>query len=119
MTTELSLALASARQWAAHDPDFETKDELTAVINRAESGDLDSQVLITQRFSGRLEFGTAGIRGPLGFGPQAMNRVVVSHTTAGLARFLLSRPGAKSRPLRVVVGYDARKNSAVFANDAA
>ena len=119
MTTELSLALASARQWATQDPDSETKDQLTAVINRAESGDLASQVLITQRFSGRLEFGTAGIRGPLGFGPRAMNRVVVSQTTAGLARFLLSRPPHESQSLRVVIGYDARKNSAVFANDTA
>lgn len=119
MTTELSLALTSARAWAAGDPDPETRNDLASAIERAESGDLESQALITGRFSGRLEFGTAGIRGPLGFGPQAMNRVVVSHTTAGLARFLLSRPGAGSKPLRVVVGYDARKNSAVFANDAA
>lgn len=119
MTTELSLALTSARAWAAGDPDPETKNDLTSAIELAESGDLESQALITGRFSGRLEFGTAGIRGPLGFGPQAMNRVVVSQTTAGLARFLLLRQGAESRPLRVVVGYDARKNSAVFANDAA
>jgi phosphomannomutase len=48
-----------------------------------------------------------------------MNRVVVSQTTAGLARFLLSRPATDSTPLRVVVGHDARKNSAIFANDAA
>jgi phosphomannomutase len=119
VTTELGIALASARAWAAGDPDPETKNDLTSALERADSGDPHSQALIAQRFSGRLAFGTAGVRGPLGFGPQAMNRVVVAHTTAGLARFLFSRPGAKSQPLRVFVGCDARKNSAVFANDTA
>jgi phosphomannomutase len=70
-------------------------------------------------FDGRLAFGTAGIRGPLSFGPQAMNRVVVSQTTAGLARYLLSRVSDPVSPLRVLVGFDARKNSARFAQDTA
>jgi phosphomannomutase len=48
-----------------------------------------------------------------------MNRVVVSQTTAGLAAFLLGRHHPSSQKLRVIVGYDARKNSAVFARDTA
>lgn len=118
MTENLTHTLAAASEWANGDPDDETRDELTREIGRATSGNRVSQKLLTERFSTRLTFGTAGIRGPLGFGPGAMNRVVVCQTTAGLAQFLLSRSVATS-PLRVIVGFDARKNSAVFARDTA
>ena len=57
--------------------------------------------------AGPLEFGTAGIRGAVGAGPNRMNRAVVIRTTRGLADVLLDRSGGKvDRP--VVVGRDAR-----------
>lgn len=118
MTEDFEHTLAAANEWAKGDPDQETQDELLGEINRATAGDLGSQKLLTTRFGARLTFGTAGIRGPLGFGPGAMNRVVVCQTTAGLAQFLLSHSVATS-PLRVIVGFDARKNSAIFARDTA
>ena len=108
-----------ARRWVEQDPDPETASELSRLLSRAEAGDDESQAVILHKFSARLAFGTAGIRGPLGAGPTAMNRVVVSQTTAGLAQFLLGRRKRPSDSLRVVVGYDARKNSAVFARDTA
>jgi phosphomannomutase len=105
--------------WIAQDPDPTTRSELESLLQRHRDGDSEATKRLQGPFSMRLSFGTAGIRGPLGFGPQAMNRVVVAQTTAGLARHLLSRSRDPSTPLRVLVGYDARKNSAVFAQDTA
>ncbi|MFI0724538.1 phospho-sugar mutase [Streptomyces sp. NPDC021224] len=98
--------LARARAWAAEDPDPETRAELTALIAAGESAEL------ADRFDGTLEFGTAGLRGALGAGPNRMNRAVVIRAAAGLAAYL--GPGGS-----VVVGYDARHKSADFARDTA
>ena len=119
MNTQIDNPLERARHWLEQDPDPETSRELSALIERAEAGNQESQALLEQKFSTRLSFGTAGIRGPLGSGPAAMNRIVVSQTTAGLAAFLIGHHHASAQSLRVVVGYDARKNSAVFARDTA
>ena len=119
MTSDAPNVLQFARDWLAQDPDPETSSELSELIAGSEAGNPDSKAVLEQKFSTRLAFGTAGIRGPLGAGPAAMNRVVVSQTTAGLAAFLLGRHRTSSEALRVVVGYDARKNSAVFARDTA
>jgi phosphomannomutase len=114
-----SQLLAHAHAWAEGDPDPETAGRLKALLASAEAGDTESLAVLGLSFSGRLRFGTAGIRGHLGFGPGAMNRIVVSQTTAGLASFLVGRNRNSEKLLRVVVGYDARKNSAVFAKDTA
>ena len=119
MSKEIESILEKARVWMSQDPDPETKAELLDALQRSQSGSPHDLELIRQRFTSRLAFGTAGLRGPLGFGPQAMNRIVVSQTTAGLASFLLSRHGTGSTRLRVVVGYDSRKNSEIFAKDTA
>jgi phosphomannomutase len=119
VNTQIDNPLERARHWLEQDPDPETSRELSELIERAEAGNQESQALLEQKFSTRLSFGTAGIRGPLGSGPAAMNRIVVSQTTAGLAAFLIGRHHSSAQPLRVVVGYDARKNSAVFARDTA
>ena len=119
MTSDSLNVLHLARSWLAQDPDPETSAELSGLIDGTEAGNQDSQSVLERKFSTRLAFGTAGIRGPLGSGPAAMNRIVVSQTTAGLAAFLLGRDRPSSEALRVVVGYDARKNSAVFARDIA
>lgn len=119
MSRALETALSAARAWLESDPDVETQHELEVLVDAVEAGDTVAADSLIRRFTGRLAFGTAGIRGPLGCGPQAMNRVVVSQTTAGLAEYLLSRATGSHSPLRVLVGYDARKNSAVFARDAA
>ncbi|GGF46234.1 putative phosphomannomutase [Microbacterium sorbitolivorans] len=108
-------ALEAARGWLAQDPDPETRDELAALIERAESGDEAAIADLDGRFDGRLQFGTAGLRGALGAGSARMNRVLVSQAAAGFARYLLARG---ERP-RVVIGYDGRKNSDVFARDSA
>jgi phosphomannomutase len=108
--------LARARAWAADDPDEETRAELERLTTRAES-DPAARAELADRFERGLEFGTAGLRGGLGAGPNRMNRVVVTRAAAGLAAYLKSH-GATAGD-RVVVGYDARHKSEVFATDTA
>ncbi|MGW2828803.1 phospho-sugar mutase [Streptomyces sp. NPDC001286] len=102
--------IARAQTWLAEDPDPDTRDELAKLI---EAGDLTE---LADRFSGTLQFGTAGLRGELGAGPNRMNRSVVIRAAAGLAAYL--KAGGHTDGL-VVIGYDARHKSADFARDTA
>ncbi|MCU1527803.1 MAG: phosphomannomutase [Frondihabitans sp.] len=104
-----------AEAWLAQDPDPETRDELARLLSRATAGDTAAADDVTDRFDGRLEFGTAGLRGEIGAGSRRMNRVLVAQAAAGFASFLLARSDAPS----IVIGYDGRKNSDVFARDTA
>jgi phosphomannomutase len=102
---------AKARDWAAGDPDPATKAELQALI------DADDTDELTDRVGAGLEFGTAGLRGVVGAGPNRMNRAVIIRTSRGLADHLLATvPDATERG--VVVGFDARHDSERFARDA-
>ncbi|MET7766573.1 phospho-sugar mutase [Streptomyces sp. NPDC005393] len=103
--------IAQARAWLAEDPDPDTRDELRALL---EAEALDE---LAERFSGTLQFGTAGLRGELGAGPMRMNRAVVIRAAAGLAAYL--RKDERAPGSLVVIGYDARYKSADFARDTA
>lgn len=105
--------LERARAWAAEDPDPQTQQELLDVLSNLEDPEASLENL-EDRFSGNLEFGTAGLRAALGSGPMRMNRVVVRRTAEGLAKFLETKANGGYVP-RVVVGYDARYNSHEFA----
>ncbi|WP_181312210.1 phospho-sugar mutase [Nocardioides campestrisoli] len=107
--------LARARAWAAEDPDEATRAELEAIIAEVEAG--SDAADLADRFRGPLEFGTAGLRGALGAGPHRMNRVVVLRAAAGLAAYLREQGAVDDAS--VVIGYDARHNSDVFARDTA
>ncbi|MCV7350937.1 phospho-sugar mutase [Mycobacterium parmense] len=87
-------------EWIAHDPDPRTAAELAACAPDE----------IAARFARPLTFGTAGLRGPVRGGPDAMNVAVVSRATWAVARVLGGAPGSL-----IVVGRDARHGSAVFA----
>ncbi|MGK9219032.1 MULTISPECIES: phospho-sugar mutase [unclassified Microbacterium] len=110
--------LSHARDWLAQDPDPVTREELSGLIARAEGGDAAASADLASRFAGRLAFGTAGLRGELGAGPMRMNRVLVAQAAAGFAAYLSERAADGARP-RVVIGYDGRRNSDVFARDSA
>jgi phosphomannomutase len=110
--TDHSALVVQAREWLADDPDAQTRAELESLLS---SSDPAAAAELADRFSGTLQFGTAGLRGALGAGPNRMNRVVVIKAAAGLARYLLAA-GAQGP---VVIGYDARHNSDVFAQDTA
>ncbi len=103
--------LAQAKAWQAQDPDPETRAELAALIASENEPELQS------RFGARLAFGTAGLRGELGAGPNRMNRVLVAQAALGLAQYLLEH--ATDEQPSVVIGFDGRKNSDIFAQDSA
>ena len=104
-----------AKSWLEQDPDPVTRAELEALIPAAEGGDAAAMDALRDRFDTRLTFGTAGLRGELGAGSNRMNRVLVSQAATGFARWLLARDENAS----VVIGYDGRVNSDVFARDSA
>lgn len=111
--------ISIARNWAARDPDPETATELTALLERIQHDDGPAALLELQdRFSGPLLFGTAGLRAALGAGPNRMNRVVVRRAAAGLAAHALNLANGAYVP-RAVVGFDARRNSRIFAEETA
>ena len=88
--------LERARAWLAQDPDGETRTELRALIEAAESGDKAAVDELADRFSTRLAFGTAGLRGALGAGSNRMNRVLVAQAAAGLAAYVREQAGLPS-----------------------
>lgn len=103
-----------AQNWLEQDPDLETRAELEQLIQAAQSDEKAKEEL-EARFCGRLQFGTAGLRGKLQAGSQGMNRVLVAQAAGGFAAFIKAYDNAPS----IVIGYDGRKNSDVFARDTA
>ncbi|KLN66756.1 phospho-sugar mutase [Vibrio sp. VPAP30] len=99
-------------RWLEKDPDPHTREELQHLIDEQAFDELDD------RFSQRLEFGTAGLRGKVGCGPNRMNRLVIQETATGLGHYLVEQvKDAKTRG--VVIGYDGRTDSKQFAHDTA
>ena len=86
--------------WISDDPDPHTAAELQSLLD---SGDETS---LKKYFNGFLQFGTAGLRGPIGPGPSCMNRAVVGRTAAGIVTYMRKRGMTK-----VVIGRDARYGS--------
>tara|TARA_B100001173_G_scaffold67965_2_gene57681 strand:- start:11944 stop:13632 length:1689 start_codon:yes stop_codon:yes gene_type:complete len=105
----LDEALEIANKWLISDPDETTKVETEKLIS-------DKNIELIQRFSSSLVFGTAGIRGARGAGPMRMNRVMIRIVATAIAEELLSDNQSDEAPL-VVVGYDARHKSQIFAQD--
>jgi phosphomannomutase len=99
---------AEVTAWIADDPDPHTAAQLQSALDAGDEAGLKKY------FNGFLQFGTAGLRGPVGPGPSSMNRAVVGRTSAGIAAYMKSR-GMKS----VVVGQDARHGSDEFAHETA
>lgn len=101
-----------AERWQREDPDATTVAELGKLLKDGPEAEL------ADRFCSALEFGTAGLRGVLGAGPNRMNRAVVRRTTLGFANYLkLHVPHVAKRG--VVVARDGRHLSLDFAQDAA
>lgn len=104
-------ARRAGRAWLEAEPDADIRAELQALLD----GDPDE---LARCFAGELAFGTAGLRAPIGAGPQRMNRLVVRRAAAGVVDALMSvDPGSAERGL--LIGYDARNKSRDFAFDTA
>jgi phosphomannomutase len=109
MTEDDAGLVRAARAWIEGDPDPETVRELSELVSSGDTAALRERFL-------PLAFGTAGLRGVVGAGPGRMNRAVVRRTTRAVAEHLLARdPDARKLP--VVVGFDARVSSALFADE--
>ncbi len=100
--------IEEVKAWIADDPDPLTAARLQGLLD---SGDVEG---LTPFFSGFLQFGTAGLRGPIGPGPSCMNRAVVGRTAAGIASYMKKRGMSK-----VVIGRDARYGSEDFTFESA
>lgn len=111
----MTTIFTTAQNWLAQDPDSETRAELEQLINAAQAGDEKALAELNARFADRLQFGTAGLRGRLQAGSMGMNRVLVAQAAGGLAQYLKEYDKEPS----IVIGYDGRKNSDVFARDTA
>jgi len=131
---------ARVEAWIREDPDPADRDELRALLAAGDQGGEPGQTALaglSDRFAGRLRFGTAGLRGQVGAGPNRMNRAVVRAATAALAGWLHEHgpgavqaagpPVAGASPaaggptggMAVVIGCDARHRSGAFADEAA
>jgi len=100
--------IAEVEQWIARDPDPRTAAQLRSWLDEGNEKELQ------RCFNGFLEFGTAGLRGPVGPGPSCMNRAVVGRAAAGIAAFM-KKNGLQS----VVIGRDGRHGSEDFTRESA
>lgn len=105
----------TAQAWAAQDPDAETREYVQNLLAQAQNGDEAAEQTLHRLFDGRIQFGTAGLRGEIRAGSTGMNRVLVCKAAKGLADYLCDHDDAPS----IVIGYDGRKNSFAFAKDTA
>lgn len=91
-------------------------DQWLSHIGEDEANALRGRVAVAQdledAFSKDLEFGTGGLRGKLGIGPNRMNEWTVSRATRGLARWLCEREACPS----VVIAHDSRHGGEMFAS---
>ncbi len=102
----LDQAESQLKHWVEHDPDPITRAELVGLLNESNSSEIE------ELFKSRIQFGTAGLRGALGPGPNRMNQLTMRRLAIGLAQYL----GTKKK---VVIGRDARHKSDDFFEDLA
>lgn len=113
LSAECKAKISEFLEW---DPRPETREECLNLVREAEK----NKSALENRFLKRLEFGTAGLRGPIGAGFNCMNDLTVIQATQGLCAYWLSRFGADECAARgVVLGFDGRHGSQRYANAAA
>lgn len=111
VTTDFERIREVAERWRAAEPD----DDLRAELSELLAGPPD---VLAARFTGRLQFGTAGLRAEVGAGPLRINRLVARQAAAGLGEYLLDTV-PEAADAGVLIGYDARRKSDTCAADTA
>jgi len=118
--TSLETLTETIVAWVDQEPELNYRNAALELLQKIADGDDTALLGAHESFGSRLAFGTAGIRGPMRGGPNGMNRLVISQTTAGLAQYLrANRHSGRDRELRVVIGFDGRHHSETFARDTA
>ena len=105
---------ARARDWVADDPDPITRHELAELIDAADGGDAVAVADVIDRFAADLDFGTAGLRGAVGAGPNRMNLSVVIRAAAAIARWIHDTGDDLAARRGVAIGFDARHRCTDF-----
>ena len=96
--------------WLNGNYDLDTKNEILRL--QKESPDE-----LAESFYRSLEFGTGGIRGLMGAGPNRMNKYTIGVATQGFANYLNKTfPGAE---IKMAIAHDCRNNSRFFAETTA
>lgn len=106
------LAIKNAQAYLSQEIDPEYRRQVEQLLHDQAEAELED------RFGGFLSFGTAGLRGKMEAGFRRINRVTIAQAAWSLAQYLL-KAGLEPRISGVVIGMDARLNSAQFAEDAA
>ena len=98
-----------AKLWLhAANIDEESKNQIEALLENSEE--------LEESFLTDLEFGTGGLRGIMGIGTNRMNRYTVGMATQGFSNYFKHQfPGE----IKVVIAYDSRNNSRLFAETTA
>ena len=99
--------IEKAKTWLSTNYNQETRTEVQRLIDN-QSDDL------VEAFYKDLEFGTGGLRGIMGVGSNRINEYTVGMTTQGFANYLKSQ-FRDLEEIKIVIGYDCRNNSQLFA----
>jgi len=105
----LTQVIAKANVWLSGDYDAETKAEVKRILDNEDKTEL------IEAFYKDLEFGTGGLRGIMGVGTNRINKYTIGAATQGLSNYLLKEFSSLEQ-IKVVIGYDCRNNSRLFAD---
>lgn len=104
----VKLVTAKAQTWLSNKYDEQTRREVQALLDKDDKSDL------IEAFYKDLEFGTGGLRGIMGAGTNRVNKYTIGAATQGLSNYLLNEFSDK-KEIKVVIGYDCRNNSKLYA----
>lgn len=104
----LAQVTEKAKTWLSDKYDTETSKQVQALLDNEDKTEL------IESFYKDLEFGTGGLRGIMGVGTNRVNIYTIGGATQGLANYLL-KEFSKLNQIKVVIGYDCRNNSKLYA----
>lgn len=111
MSDLLTLATSNADRWLSSNIDSDSKNKIRSMLSNPDKKEL------IDSFYKNLEFGTGGLRGIMGVGPNCINKYTIGIATQGLANYLLKQ--SRQKEIKVAIAYDCRNNSKFFAQTTA